>query len=528
MRTQRAPRRRDAAGRLSAAALCASLAWSAASDAAESGLADAARDGDLARVLEQIAAGADVDAAHADGTTPLLWAVHRGDLELVETLLAAGASVDLSNEFGVTPLLEASRVGDAALVAALLDAGADASRGHPRGETPLMAAARTGRVDAVRVLLEHGVDPNARDAYQQQTALMWAAAEGHLDVVDVLLDAGADPNLKARVSALDERSINADFPTGGFIALTWAARNGDDAIVRRLVAAGADLDLVNGDGASAMMIAIVNDRFDIAVLLLELGAGVGDGSLYYAVEMRDATSDWFARDGSRLRPDHPNAHTALDLIHLLLEAGADPNAPFVGQMHSYSRCCDVFANASPFYRAAVAADVEAMKLMLAHGADVAWMPSEVPGAPRGANANVGRPALAAAVDGGRGVTRAGGPGDLREGPPPFREPSNREPADAVRLLLEAGADPNAMVAATGNTALHEAVRLRKPDVIRVLAAAGAALDARNRDGLTPLELAERPEEPSPLIAPPVDRAPPEAVLAALHDALGVRATGAAP
>src|SRR5690606_6418274 len=128
MRTQRAPRRRDAAGRLSAAALCASLAWSAASDAAESGLADAARDGDLARVLEQIAAGADVDAAHADGTTPLLWAVHRGDLELVETLLAAGASVDLSNEFGVTPLLEASRVGDAALVAALLDAGADASR----------------------------------------------------------------------------------------------------------------------------------------------------------------------------------------------------------------------------------------------------------------------------------------------------------------------------------------------------------------------------------------------------------------
>ena len=73
------------------------------------------------------------------------------------------------------------------------------------------------------------------------------------------------------------------------------------------------------------MVAIYNDRFDVAATLIELGSDVNDGSLYVAVEMRDATTDQFAFDGSRLRPDHPNTLTALDLMKLLLERGADPN-----------------------------------------------------------------------------------------------------------------------------------------------------------------------------------------------------------
>ena len=59
--------------------------------------------------------------------------------------------------------------------------------------------------------------------------------------------------------------------------------------------------MTNGDGATAMIIAIVNDRFDLAATLLELGADANDGSLYHAVEMHDATTDMRARDGSRLR-----------------------------------------------------------------------------------------------------------------------------------------------------------------------------------------------------------------------------------
>ena len=131
----------------------------------------------------------------------------------------------------------------------------------------------------------------------------------------------------------------------------WAARNGNDELVHRLVEGGADVKLTNGDGSSAMMLAIANDRFDMAATLLELGADANDGSLFYAVEMRDAPTDWRARDGSRLRADHVNRLNSLDLIERLLAAGADPNKPYTGQMHSASMCCDTKENGTPFFRA---------------------------------------------------------------------------------------------------------------------------------------------------------------------------------
>jgi ankyrin repeat protein len=427
----------------------------------------------------------------------------------------------------VSPLLEASRVGDTESIAALLAGGADPSAAQRDGETPLMAAARTGSVAAVKLLLEHGADPNAVEALQGQTALMWATAEGHLDVVDALLESGADPNLQARVSELTKRSTRTDFPTGGFTAAMWAARNGDEAIVRRLVEGGADLNLTNGDGATAMMLAIVNDRFDLAATLVDLGADANDGSLYHAVEMRDATTDWRAKDGSRLRADHPNELTALDLAKALLEAGADPNKPFIGQMHSASMCCDTHANATPFFRAAVAADVEALKLILAHGADLTWSPEAAEGGPRmgPGGGNVGKTALMVAMNGGKGVGMAGGPGDIREGiAPPFREVSNREPLDAVQLLLEAGADPDAL-ASNGESALHVAAREGKLDIVRALADAGATLDLPNKDGLTALQVVEKmpPREAPPVagaLAGEEQGAQPAEVASLLRDLMG--------
>lgn len=479
--------------------------------AADSPISAAAQGGDLQAVREFIDAGAEVDAPATDGSTALLWAAYYSDAQLVTALIAAGADPDTANNFGVTPLLQASSTGDAPVMAALLDGGADPALSHPEGLTPLMAAAQTGHVEAVSLLLEHGADPNAADSFQAQTPLMWAAAEGHLEVVDALLAAGADPDLQARVSSLTERK-NADFPSGGFSALMFAARNGHEDVVRRLVDAGASLDLTNGDGATAMMITIVNDRFDLTASLIELGADVNDGSLYQAVQMRDATTDWYARDGSQLRANHDNEHTALDLIHLLLEAGADPNQTFVGQLHSVSMCCDVYSNASPFYRAAIAADVEALKLLIQYGADVEWTPAKVESTNPTANDNVGRAPLLVAMVGGKGVPLSAGPGYNREGrAPPFREPSNRNQADAVRVLLEAGANPDVLTPDDqkgpldsvdfvfgGETALHGATRTRKIDIIRVLAEFGATLDMPDRNGLTPLYLAENPLPDDPV------------------------------
>ena len=244
----------------------------------------------------------------------------------------------------------------------------------------------------------------------------------------------------------------------------------------------------------------MNDRFDLAAELVELGASANDGSLYFAVDMRDATTDMRAHDGSRLRADHPNKLTALDLVKLLLDRGADPNKPFVGQIHSTTLCCAPEVNSSAFYRAATAADVEVLTLMLAHGAQVEWTPTAVKregrGGGRGMNGNVGKTPIMQAMTGGRGAPFAAGPGFERLGPPPFREPANRQPADAVQALLAAGANPN-VKAPDGSTPLHQAVQARQVPIIRALVAAGAKLDATNKDNLTPLLLAEKPEPPPP-------------------------------
>jgi ankyrin repeat protein len=466
--------------------------------AGDSAITNAVKAEDIAAVRKLVAARADVNALSGDGSTPLLWAAHRSNVEIAKALIAAGAKVDIPNKYGITPLLEASRTADVEMMDVLLKAGADPKQTHPEGESPLMAAARAGSVPAVRLLLDRGVDINAVDSVQKTSALMLASAEGHLAVVDALLNAGADPNLKGHITSLAERK-NADHPTGGFTALMFAARNGSEDVVRRLVKGGADLNLKNGDGASAAMVAIYNDRFDMAAMLVDLGSDVNDGSLYMAVEMRDATTDQFAFDGSRLRPDHKNKLTALDLVKLLLERGADPDKPFTGQFHSTSMPNSDRHDNTPFFRAAVAADVEALKV-LATKADLDKTPpippqaeSPAPEAAVGArgrgNPNAGRTATMVVMNGGRGPGMTGGPGYIRDGAAPYREPGSRKPADALAVLLKAGANPNAKDP-NGATILHQAAQAGNLDMIRALADAGVKFDEPNKDGLTALDVVE--------------------------------------
>jgi len=101
-----------------------------------------------------------------------------------------------------------------------------------------------------------------------------------------------------------------------------------------------------------------------------------------------------------------------------------------------------------------------------------------------------------AMTGGRGAGFAAGPGFERLIAPPFREPGSRDAGEALKVLLDAGADPNAK-SPDGGTLLHQAVTTRRTDVIRALVAKGAKLDAVNKDNLTPLLLAEKPEPPPP-------------------------------
>jgi len=469
-----------------------------ASASGDSPLTKAVKANDVQAVRVLVKSGTDVNVRSGDGSTPLLWAANNGSVEIARLLIANKAAVDAANDFGITALLQASRVGDSAMVDLLLRSGANPNKAHPEGETPLLAASRSGSVPSVRLLLTRGVDVNAAEKFQNTTAVMWAAAEGHVDVVDVLIEAGADINRQGHITSLTDRN-NADHPTGGFTPLMWAARSGNDALVRRLVEKGAKVNLKNGDEASAAMVAMYNDRFDVAGTLIELGSDVNDGSLYVAVEMRDATTDQFAFDGSRRRPDYPNKLTALDLMRILLEKGADPNQRFQGQFHStHMPNTDRFDN-TPFFRAAVAADVEALKVMVGHGVKLDQMPpveaeperkpGDITVGGRRPNPNAGRTAAYVAMTGGRGPAMTGGPAYIRDGAPPYREPGSRKPEDALAVLLDAGANPNAK-SPDGTTLLHQAARLGNLEMIRALAKAKVDFTQKNDDGFTALDVAE--------------------------------------
>jgi ankyrin repeat protein len=110
------------------------------------------------------------------------------------------------------------------------------------------------------------------------------------------------------------------------------------------------------------------------------------------------------------------------------------------------------------------------------------------------NANVGKTPAYITMSGGRGAAFAAGPGFDRIGAPPFREAGSRDPVEALNVLLKAGADPNGKTP-DGSTLLHQAVTVRRTDAIRALVAAGAKLDAVNKDNQTPLLLAEKPDPP---------------------------------
>jgi ankyrin repeat protein len=158
---------------------------------------------EVCRVL--IAAGADVNAALANGRHPLGEATVRGHEEVVRLLLANGADVNLCiNDYG-TALHAAARYGHPALADILLTAGADVDAISRLG-TPLHLAAfapkgveSTVIAEIVKKLIDHGADVHIKHELTGQTALHAVAMRGRTEAARLLIDAGAD------VSAKDNR-----------------------------------------------------------------------------------------------------------------------------------------------------------------------------------------------------------------------------------------------------------------------------------------------------------------------------------
>ena len=397
---------------------------------------------------------ADANAAAVDGTTVLHWATHLDDAATVDVLLAAGADASAENRYGVAPLSLASTNGNAAIVERLLGAGADVNWATHEGQTALMTAARTGNAATVDLLLTGGANVNAAETWRGQTALMWAAAERHVEASRALLRYGAD--VQARTDK-------------GFTPLLFAVRAGDIGVVRELLAAGADIDGPDEEGNTPIVLAIYNGHYALAAFLLEQGADPdigtpGGTALHHAVRWRTYEFAEFYRPP----PPQTGDLNLLGLIERLLAHGADPNAPITERFPR----AGVFDNtwgalpligASPLVIAARAADVTAMRALLAHGADP-HLPTD----------KCVTPLMVAA---GMGFTFERSIG------------SEAERLEAVELLVGLGANLHA-VNDKGETAMHGAARSGTTAVVTYLFQQGVAINVESDDGWTPLENAD--------------------------------------
>jgi ankyrin repeat protein len=474
-------------------------------------LIDAVKAGDERAVTALLKQGVDVNAPEADGTTPLMWAAYGGDAEILAHLIDAGADVSAVNQYGASALAEAALIGDPRLISLLLDAGADANAANAEGETALMLVARTGNVDSAKLLLAAGADVNATESWGGQSALMWAAAQLQPEMIGLLLEAGAEVDARGAVRDW-QRRITAegrpkDMNHGGFTPLLYAVRGGCLTCVRRLLAGGADIDLPDPEAVTPLILAITTFHFDVADYLVEAGADLdrwdlfGRTALYAAVDMNTIAA-----------PDRPGmpSYAGRDLIKKLLERGANPNTQLKLRRPEFRNAIgergadnSLATGATPLLRAAHAADVETIELLLAHGALV-----DLP------NATGLTPLMAAA---GLGVSP-------RSNKARFATAANR--LEAVRLLHAAGADIHATIAdnrrlekepprdlggpvryhsvhipTDGQTALFGAARHGHNEIIKYLVANGARVDVVDAKGATAFDMAMARYEAVPLDPP---------------------------
>ena len=284
------------------------------------------------------------------GMTALLLAARQGTLDAVRALVWSGAAIDKPQSDGITPLIMSIFNAHYDVAAALLEMGADPRRGDNANRTPLFMATDmhtlewlfsrpTPRpsgdldsVDLVKMLLLYGADPNARLTKKPapigiggsgvnanltigSTPLMKAATTSDMALMKILLAAGADPNMTT------EDQTTAFMMAAG---LNWhdissvGADKDSLAMLRLLMDLGADVNAFNDEGLTALHGAAQRGSVPIVEFLLANGAKLDVKNKRGRTPLDEAIGDE-GLNGER-RPVRPNVVAMLSR----LKAGASP------------------------------------------------------------------------------------------------------------------------------------------------------------------------------------------------------------
>lgn len=433
----------------------------------------------LVRILKRLLAdGAPVDQRDTTGRTALSWAVEDGRSVAVDILLANGADPASADETGATALHDAVRRGDPGLLEQLLRTGADPDAGRELAKTPLMDAVAARHLPLVEVLLRYGADPRARDRHGQDV-LFHLDSGGVAQFLPLLLDAGAavgtrnrDGDTARHVALRKGDSALWETLTPGEDVAGWVSESGRMAdtplhaaveggclpAIRRLLAAGADVNAVNRLGHSPLLVALTSENLAANAVLVDAGARMGFLEAVAAGEWEMATrlevTPGLLLDAPVAGMETPLmgavARGRIDLVSLLHARGVslDSGTVWIG---------------TPLDVAALTGQPEMVRWLLEHGADpalarrirpetlnqMAW--GEDPGLPALPPLGSHRPDMddvyEAAVAGDDGALRflrlCGADIDTADvdGTTALMRASEDGDVGAVRRLLAFGADP---------------------------------------------------------------------------------------
>jgi ankyrin repeat protein len=487
--------------------------------------------------------------------TPLHLASSRGHAAVVTRLLDAGGNAKAVTTTGVQPIHLAAQAGNASAITALLAHGVDVNvRDTTHGRTPLVFAVSENRLDAMKVLIARGADvrlttkvidyvqrSSADGAARQARDREIAATTGRTPVSPGGLDGApgstlgtgpgrgtaappvgrgaqaggrgaqaftADPNDPDTTQGAGRRGGGARGPSdienigkqGGFSALHYAVRDGYPDAVAMLLDAGADINKrTDGDKSSPLLVSVLNGQYDIAIALLARGANPnltsddGVAPLFATLNNEWALRTWYPQPtaGTQQKASY------MQLLEALLKAGADPNARTLTHIwyasYNTGRMGVDFAGATPFWRAAYALDVDAMRLLVKYGADpnIPTMTYGVAKRPNDASGLNAAPAGAPHVPPFHAASGVGY-GTSRVAQQHRHVPDGWMPA-AKYFIEELGVDVN-MRDAEGFTALHLAAARGDNEMIKYLVGKGADVMAVNRAGQTTVDMANSPEQ----------------------------------
>jgi ankyrin repeat protein len=504
----------------------------------------AALNGDLKTTNLLLAAKAKTDlVTRIGGYTPLHLASSRGQAAVVARLLVAGSRVAAVTDTGVQAIHLAAQAGNPDALQSLLDRGADVNaRDATYGRTPLIFATSENRLAAMKLLIAKGADvrlttkvidylaraaADTADHQARDHAIAAATGRQPVDPYAPQLARGAgaggrgaagagyvpDPNdpVVQQGPRAGGRGAGGNGPRppsdlenigkeGGFTALHYAVRDGYPDAAVMLLDAGLDINRVSdGDCASPLLVSIINGQYDIASTLISRGANPnlastdGVAPLFAVLNTEWALRTWYPQPtaGTQQKTSY------LELIESLLKAGADPNARTRSHVwyasYNTGRMGVDFAGATPFWRAAYALDIDAMRLLVRYGADpnIPTMTFGTPKRPNDPSGLNSAPAGAPHVPPFHAASGVGY-GTSRVAQQHRHVPDGWMPA-AKYFVEELKVNINVRDA-DGFTALHHASARGDNDVILYLIKHGADVMAVNRAGQTTVDMANSPEQ----------------------------------